>query len=92
MQAELPPSVGLLRPDVPPPGDSRPTQRVLSEARDDPAIRTGNEANRLELRCAGLRIEASVNGKVVASADDTTLDRGEHGIVAGMFSGVEGHP
>ena len=66
------------------------TQRVLSEARDEPAVRTGNTANRLELRCAGVRIAAVVNGKVVATADDMTLDKGEHGLGAGTFAGVEG--
>ncbi len=66
------------------------TQRVLSEARDEPAIRTGNAVNRLELRCTGVRIAAVVNGKVVATADDMTLDKGEHGLGAGTFAGVEG--
>jgi tRNA A-37 threonylcarbamoyl transferase component Bud32 len=66
------------------------TQRVLSEARDEPAIRTGNAVNRLELRCTGVRIAAIVNGKVVATADDMTLDKGEHGLGAGTFAGVEG--
>ena len=65
-------------------------QRVLSEARDEPAIRTGNAVNRLELRCTGVRIAAVVNGKVVATADDMTLDKGEHGLGAGTFAGVEG--
>jgi serine/threonine protein kinase len=66
------------------------TQRVLAEARDEPAIRTGNATNRLELRCAAAKIVAVVNGKTVASADDMTLSKGDHGIGAGTFSGVEG--
>ena len=65
-------------------------QRVLATVSDEPAINPGNARNRLELRCAGARIAASVNGKVVASADDMTLNRGDQGIGAGTFSGVVG--
>jgi hypothetical protein len=65
-------------------------QRVLSEARDDAAIHTGNAKNRLELRCAGQKVSASVNGKVIATADDLTYNRGSHGVGAGTFSGVDG--
>jgi len=66
------------------------SQRVLMEARDEPTIQSGNASNRLALRCAGTRIEASVNGKVVAGADDMTLNRGGHGLGIGTFAGVEG--
>jgi hypothetical protein len=65
-------------------------QRVLSEARDEAAINTGDAKNRLELRCAGAKISAAVNGKVIATADDMTLNRGDHGVGAGTFAGVEG--
>jgi serine/threonine-protein kinase len=65
-------------------------QRVLAEARDEPAIRIGTAANRLELSCAGTKIAAGVNGKVVATADDVALNRGDHGLGAGTFAGVEG--
>jgi hypothetical protein len=65
-------------------------QRVLAEARDDPAIQEGNAKNRLELRCAGPKIAVAVNGKVLASADDLTLKKGGHGIGAGTFQGVTG--
>src|SRR5262249_37887214 len=66
------------------------TQRVLSEVRDDPAINPGNASNRLELRCAGAKISAVVNGKTLASADDMTLNRGDQGLGAGTFAGVDG--
>jgi hypothetical protein len=66
------------------------TQRVLAESRDDPAINTGNAVNRLELRCANAKITASVNGKLLVSADDMTIGRGEQGIGAGTFAGVDG--
>lgn len=65
-------------------------QRVLAEARDDPAIQSGNAKNRLELQCAGPKITASVNGKVLASADDLTLSKGNHGLGAGTFQGING--
>lgn len=65
-------------------------QRVLAEARDEAAINTGNAKNRLELRCAGAKISAAVNGQVIATADDMTLSRGDHGVGAGTFAGVEG--
>jgi hypothetical protein len=66
------------------------TQRVLAEANDEPAIKSGSDVNRLELRCAAARITAFVNGKQVAAADDMTLSKGDHGIGAGTFSGIEG--
>jgi serine/threonine-protein kinase len=65
-------------------------QRVLAEARDDESIQTGNAVNRLELRCVGTKVTAMVNSKIVATADDMTLNRGDHGLGAGTFSGVEG--
>jgi hypothetical protein len=65
-------------------------QRVLAESRDDPAINPGNGTNRLELRCANARISAAVNGKILASADDMTLNRGDQGLGAGTFAGVDG--
>jgi len=65
-------------------------QRVLAETRDDPGINPGSEVNRLELRCAGTKITASANGAATVSADDTTLTRGDHGLGAGTFAGVEG--
>ena len=49
-------------------------ERVLSTVRDEPAINPGNAKNRLELRCAGAKISASVNGKLLASVDDMTLN------------------
>lgn len=64
-------------------------QTVLSDTRDE-VIRAGNAANRLELSCAGTTIAASVNGKGLASVEDTTLSRGDHAIGAGTFAGVEG--
>jgi hypothetical protein len=66
------------------------TQKVLSESRDDEAINTGGAVNRLELRCAGPKVSAAVNGKTLVSADDMTLNRGEHGVGAGTFAGVDG--
>ena len=65
-------------------------QKVLAETRDNPAIQIANAINRLELRCAGRKIEAIVNGKTVLSVEDSTLTSGEHGLGAGTFSGVEG--
>jgi serine/threonine-protein kinase len=65
-------------------------QRVLAEARDDEAIQPGNAVNHLELRCAGTKIAASVNGTLVASADDLTLSRGLQGLGAGTFQGFDG--
>jgi hypothetical protein len=66
------------------------SQRVLSEVRDDAAINPGSAVNRLELRCAGPKISAAVNGKTLVSADDTALNRGEQGLGAGTFAGVDG--
>lgn len=66
------------------------SQRVLSEVRDDAAINPGNAVNRLELSCAGAKISAAVNGKTLVSADDTTLNRGDQGLGAGTFAGVDG--
>jgi serine/threonine protein kinase len=66
------------------------TQRVLSEVRDNAAISPGNGTNRLELRCAGTKISAFVNGQMLASADDMTLNRGDQGLGAGTFAGVDG--
>ncbi|MGE3912014.1 MAG: protein kinase [Chloroflexota bacterium] len=65
-------------------------QSVLAETRDNPAVQAGSGTNRLELRCAGTKIEAIVNGKSVAAAEDGTLTSGEHGLGAGTFAGVEG--
>ena len=65
-------------------------ERMLSTVRDEPAINTGNAKNRLELRCAGAKISASVNGKMLASADDMTLNRGDQGVGTGAFSGTQG--
>jgi len=65
-------------------------ERILAVVRDEPAINPGNARNRLELRCAGSKISASVNGKVVASVDDLTMSRGDHGVGAGAFSGFQG--
>jgi hypothetical protein len=63
-------------------------QRVLAEVRDEAAINAGNATNRLELRCAGAKISAVVNGKMVASVDDMTLNKGEHGVGAGTFDQI----
>ena len=65
-------------------------ERMLATVRDEPAINPGNAKNRVELRCAGTRISAAVNGKVVASVTDMTLSRGDHGVGAGAFSGTQG--
>jgi hypothetical protein len=66
------------------------SQRVLSEVRDNSAINAGSGSNRLELRCAGTKISASVNGTMLVSADDMTLNRGDQGLGAGTFAGVDG--
>ena len=64
---------------------------MLSTLTNEPSVNPGNAKNRLpELRCAGTKISALVNGKVVASADDMTLSRGDHGIGTGAFTGVQG--
>jgi hypothetical protein len=65
-------------------------ERTLASVRDDPAINPGNAKNRLELRCVGAKITASVNGKALASVDDLTLTRGDHGMGTGAFTGVQG--
>jgi hypothetical protein len=65
-------------------------ERMLSKLINEPSVNPGNAKNRLELRCAGTKISASVNGKVVASADDMTLSRGDHGVGTGAFTGVQG--
>jgi serine/threonine-protein kinase len=66
------------------------TGRTLGEVRNDPSINPGNGQNRLELRCAGAKISAAVNGKVLATADDLTLTRGAHAMGTGLFAEVEG--
>ena len=45
---------------------------ALVDWQTSPAIRRGNEWNRLELTCAGTTIAASVNGTQVASVQDAT--------------------
>jgi hypothetical protein len=65
-------------------------ERTLKNVTDEPAINPGNAKNRLELRCAGTKISASVNGKMLASVDDMTLRSGDHGVGAGVFIGTEG--
>ena len=65
-------------------------ERTLSAVRDDAAINPGNADNRLELRCAGAKISASVNGKTLVSADDMTLNRGDQGLGAGRVHGDRG--
>ena len=64
--------------------------QALSTVRDESAINPGNAKNRLELRCAGAKISAVVNGKVLASVDDMTLNRGDHGVGVGAFTGIQG--
>jgi dienelactone hydrolase len=50
-----------------------------------PAIRRGNETNRLELTCRGTVIEASVNGVMVASVSTGAFNAGEVWFGAGQF-------
>lgn len=49
-------------------------------------IRSGNESNHVELRCAGARIEARINDSLVASLEDTSFGPGELRIGAGHYS------
>jgi hypothetical protein len=65
-------------------------ERMLATGANEPAVNPGNARNRLELRCAGTKISASVNGKLVASVDDMTLNRGDHGVGVGAFTGIQG--
>lgn len=65
-------------------------ERKLHTVSDEPSINPGNGKNRLELRCAGTRISVTVNGKVLASVDDMTLSRGDHGVGTGAFTGTQG--
>jgi hypothetical protein len=58
------------------------TQQNLVEPRRSSAIRSGNDSNRLELRCAGSSISALVNGVIVASVQDSKYVMG-HVLVGG---------
>ena len=58
----------------------------LVPAQLSPAIRRGNETNRLELACAGDTISATINGTPVASAQDGAYREG------GMWIGAEETP
>lgn len=57
---------------------------ALLDWRASPAIRDGNQTNRLELICAGDRITASINGVEVGSVADDTYKQGRMEI--GLFS------
>ncbi len=57
----------------------------LADWRESPAIRRGNQTNRLELSCAGRTIAASINGTLVASVDDGTYRQGKLWLSAGSF-------
>ena len=48
-----------------------------------PAIKGGNEVNRLELSAAGATVSAGMNGAPVALARDATLSEGRMGIMVG---------
>lgn len=52
------------------------------------AIRGGNQTNRLELSCAGNLISATINGVVVASAQDSAYSSGEWWLGTGMVNTV----
>ena len=41
-----------------------------------PAIRRGNDSNRIEITCAGNTITAAINGTVVATVQDSTYASG----------------
>ena len=53
-------------------------------------IEPGDGTNRLELSCVGETISARVNGALVGSVEDDTLDRGVFYIGAGTYTDVEG--
>jgi hypothetical protein len=41
-----------------------------------PAIRRGNDSNRIEITCSGTTISAAINGTVVATVQDSTYASG----------------
>jgi uncharacterized delta-60 repeat protein len=55
---------------------------------NSPAIKRGNESNRLELICAGDVIIARVNNVQVAAVQDSTLTHGQVAIEVGRFAGA----
>jgi hypothetical protein len=62
---------------------------LLDQVGADSSIQPGDAPNRLELRCVGSRITASV-GDAVVSADDGTYSEGQHFFGVAMTSGVDG--
>jgi hypothetical protein len=63
---------------------------TLTRGSDVPAIRRGNESNRLELTCLGATITAAVNGSEIASVQDATYTDGWLGLNTGNLPDVTG--
>jgi hypothetical protein len=58
---------------------------ALVDWKVSPAVRDWSQTNRLELRCAGTTIAASINGVQVAAVQDGTYREGRLWIGAGVF-------
>ena len=57
-----------------------------SEMQQNPNIKTGLAVNHLRADCVGSTLTFYVNGVQVAQAQDTTLAKGDIGLLAGTFS------
>jgi hypothetical protein len=56
------------------------------ELQVSPLIKTGLAVNHLRADCIGEKLSFYVNGELLAEAQDTTLQEGEMGLLAGTFS------
>jgi hypothetical protein len=65
------------------------TEAILAGWQTSPAIRRGNESNRLELSCVQDAIAASVNGTQVVSMQDGTYRDGSAFLFVGVPAGAQ---
>lgn len=66
--------------------DGNVIQLGQNEMQSDPAIHTGTTINHLRADCIGNNLAFYVNGHPVAQAQDTDLEVGDVGMLAGTFS------
>ena len=61
------------------------TPLSISRGTASPAVRTGDAVNQIVARCSGDKLTLTVNGQLVAEAQDMTFGTGQVGIVAGAY-------
>ncbi len=66
--------------------DHQATLLGQSAMQSSAEIRTGTAVNHLRLDCVGSQLDAYVNGAQVAQAQDSTLQHGDVGLLAGTFN------